>query len=369
MLNISNASGVLFAFLLVASLASVYPTVEAAQTTTVYQVTSPSSAVAGSQIPIPVLATVYYNNTVPGYLLVVGILDAGLSPQQIVPGVITSSSDTCINQPELAAICAITTRSASAVEQIDFQIGGLFGGRHEPGTWQLNITSALIDPQNNLVPGSASSKLFEISLTPVSLNVVVPQSAVVSVDGIAQPAGPVVVAVGLGPHNVTVPYVVEAGPSTRLRFENWSDGNPNAFRTVVVVANTTTLRAVYVTQNMLTLVDTEGNSTGAGWYDSDTNAKFSATQSVPVTGLLGVIGGRLTFRGWYEDGLLVSNSLSGEIAMDKPHTLTAVWQVDYSIPATIVLVIIAAIVVIFLVLRRNKAVTRRGRSRRRRTRS
>jgi hypothetical protein len=343
-----------------------YPAVEATPTTSIHQLDSPGSVVAGSQNPIPVATTVYYNNTIPGYRLVVGILDAGMLPERIVPGIVISSSDPCINQPEPAAICAITTQKASGVERINFQIGGIFGGKREPGTWNLNITSAIIDPQNNLISGSASSKLFEIALIPVALSVIVPSPVVVTIDGLQQPPGPASVGVTLGQHNITLPMLVQIGPSTRLRFDHWSDGYTAAFRTIVVT-NTASLQGIYVTENLLTLIDTEQNATGSGWYNATTNATFSATQYQTLTGLLGAIGGRLSFQGWYENGQLLTNSPTGTVAMDKPHTLTAVWRVDYSTPATIALGVTAAILVILLVLhRRNKAPPRRRRSKSRR---
>jgi hypothetical protein len=339
-----------------------YPAVEAAQTTQVYQVINPSNVVAGSENPIPVSVTVYFNNTVAGYQLDIGILDAGLSPQRVVPGVVISSSDPCVNQPEIAALCEITTQVASGVERVDFQIGGIFGGRTEPGTWDLNVTSLLVDAQNNPVPGSVSSKLVAIRLTPVALNVTVPPSVAVSVDNVQQSPGPAVVGVSLGQHNLTVPTIVQTNASTRLRFDHWSDGYLAASRNITVT-NTTSLEAIYVTQNLLTLVGIGQNGTVTGWYDIDTNATFSANQSEPITGLLGAIGGRLSFQGWYENGQLITNSPTGTIVMDTPHTLTAVWQADYSVPAAVTLVIIAALILVFLGLRRRKGASPRRRRR------
>jgi hypothetical protein len=347
-----------------------YPAVEAAPTTMISQVNSPSSVVAGSQNPIPVAATVYYNNSVRGYQLAVVIFDIGLSPERIVPGVVISSSEPCVNQAESIALCVMTTRSASGVESINFQIGGIFGGRRGPGIWDLNITSVLLDTQGNLVPGSASSKLFEIGLTPVALSVIVPSSVVVSVDGVPQPPGPATVGVALGEHNITLPTLVQLSPLTRLRFDRWSDGYNLTFRDIVVT-NNASLQGIYITQDLLTIVDTEQNSTSSEWYDSTSSATFSVNQYQPLTGPLGAIGGRLSFQGWYENGQLLTDSPTGTIAMNMPHTLTAVWAVDYSTPATIALAIIVAILIILLVIRRRKALRprrRRARSRRKRRR-
>ena len=335
------------------------PAVQAAGTTTVYHVSGPSSVVAGSEAPIPVTATIYYNNTVQGYQLVVGILDADLSPERIVPGIVVSSTDPCINQPEPTALCAITVPKSSGVERIDFQIGGIFGGRRQVGRWNLNITSALIGPQNSIIPGSVSNELFEINLTSVALNVVVPASVVVSIDGVREAPGSASVGVAMGQHNITVPELVNVTASTRLRFDRWSDGYPTVVRDIVVM-NDTTLKVVYVTQNLLTLVGVGENSSIA-WYDADTNATLSVNQNQPLTGVLGAIGGRLTFGGWYESGQLLSSSPTTSITMSKPHTVTAVWQVDYTIPTAVAFAAIAVVVLTFLALRGRNASRRRRR--------
>ena len=336
------------------------PAVQAAGTTTVYNVSSPSSVVAGSEAPIPVTATIYYNNTIQGYELVVGILDADLTPETIVPGIVASSTDPCINQPEPAALCAIMVPKSSGVERIGFQIGGIFGGRRQVGRWDLNITSALIGPQNTIIPGSVSNKLFEVNLTSVALNVIVPAQVIVSIDGVKEPPGPASVGVALGQHNITVPELVNVTKSTRLRFDGWSDGYPALVRDIIMI-NDTTLKVVYVTQNLLTLVGVGGNSSIA-WYDADANATLFVNPNETLGGVVGAIGGRLTFGGWYENGTLVSGSPTTIIAMSKPHTVTAVWQVDYTIPTAVVLAVVAVVVVIFLALRRR---TKPGRTRRR----
>ena len=335
----------------------VFPSVDAASTTTVYQVSSPASAIAGSESPLAVSATIYYNNTVSGYELVVGVLDSDLSPPRPVPGIVVSSTDPCINQPEAEAVCAMAITNSYGVERISFQLGGIFGGKREPGLWSLNVTSALVDNQNNLVPGSASSKLFTISLTSVALNVNVPSNVAVSVDGVPQPNGPVSVGVALGEHNITVPQIVNLTQSTRLRFDHWSDGNPSTIRTITIT-NSTSLQAYYVTQQLLTLIDVQGNATVSSWHDTDANATFATNQNVPFPGLLGVFGLRMSFQGWYENGQLVTNSPTGAIIMDEPHTLTALWQVDYSIPAAIILGIVAVFVITYLLVHRKRQSSR-----------
>ena len=353
----------LVVFLFAVCLASVFPAAEAAQTTTIYQINSPGSAVAGSENPLPVAVTVYYNNTVSGYQLVVGILDTAVSPARIVPGVVVSSTDPCVDQLGPSAVCAITVPKPSGVVRISFRIGGIFGGRREPGSWGLNVTSLLVDRQNNLVPGSTSSKLLTIDLIPVVLNVNVPSSVAVVVDGVPQPAGSASVGVALGQHNITVPQFANVSRSTRLRFDHWSDGYQSPLRSIVVT-DSTTLQADYVTQNLLTLIGVQGNGAIPSWYDSDKNATFSTNQYAPTSGVLGALGVRLLFQGWYENGQPLTNSPTGTISMNKPHTLTALWQLDYSIPAAIVTGIFSVAIIIFLfVQRRNRTVTARSDSR------
>ena len=156
---------ILLMICLLASMNSLNP---AAQTTAIYQVNSPSHALAGTETPLPISVTIYYHNAATGSRLVVGILDANTSPERIVPGVVVFSTDPCTNQPVASALCTIAIRKSSGVVKIDFQIGGIFDGTAQPNVWNLNVTSLLIDHQNNLVPGSVSRKLFKIDLTQVA---------------------------------------------------------------------------------------------------------------------------------------------------------------------------------------------------------
>ena len=327
-----------------------YPTAHAAEMTIIYRVNGPSRVVAGSEAPLAVSVTVYYNNAVPGSRLVVGVLDAGLSPQRIVPGVVAASTDPCGNQPGASALCAITVPNSSGSVEITFQVGGIFGGREQPGMWNLNVTSLLIDPRNSLVPGSVSTRLLKIDLIPLTLKVNVPSIVAVSVDGVLQPVGSTSVEVALGEHNITVPPSVVVSNFTRLKFDHWADGYSSGFRTVVVT-NSTTLQADYVTQNLLTLVGVQGKAVVSTWYDSNSNATFSTSRYEPAAGVVGELGGRLSFQGWYENGELLTDSPTGTISMDTPHTLTAVWHGDYSVPIVATLVILAAAAVTLLTQR------------------
>ena len=65
------------------------------------------------------------------------------------------------------------------------------------------------------------------------------------------------------------------------------------------------------------------NATGAEWYDDGEIARFSVPTIVPMNGFLGVLGGKLKFQGWYEQGKLVTEQANDTISMTEPHTITA----------------------------------------------
>lgn len=333
-----------------------------AQSTRIYQLVQPSHTIAGGQDPIEVTAIVYYNDTNPGNTLIVGILDTDTTPQRIIPAIVTSSPDPCLNQGVLAALCVIRVKAASGAEHLDFKIGGILGGKRVPGTWNLNMTTALFDPTNNLIPKTVNTILFGISLTPVALKVNVPAAIVVSVDDVPQPPGPAVVGVALGEHNITVPSVVQVDPTTRLLIDHWSDGSTDTYRTIFITGNAN-FDVVYSTQHLLTVTDPQAAGTGAGWYNEGQTATFSVAATEPMGGILGALGGKLNFQGWYENEQLLTTLTTGTVSMNGPHTVTAVFHADYSEPAAI-LGIVIVILLAYLFVRRRTAKTLGRRSHR-----
>ncbi len=351
--------------LLVISLLLAFPSVHAAQTTRIYELVHPIHTLAGGLEPIPVTAIVFYNDTAPGNSLRVAILDADKTPQTIVPGIVTSSFDPCVNPPVLAALCAIHLSASSGAEHLEFKIGGILGDKRGPGIWNLNITAVLLDSNNQLIPKSVSTILFAIQLVPATLRVTVPAAVSVTVDGVKQPPGPAQVGVALGEHNMTVPSLAQVDPTTRVRFDHWADGPTDTSRRVFIT-NDTNIEAVYVTQYLLTITGPQLTSMGAGWYDEGTTATFSVPSVEPMSEPLGFLGGKLKFQGWYENGKLLTDQTTGTITMNKPHTIAAVWQTDYSLPAAILVGIIIILAFAYLTARRRRTAKRtRPRTRRR----
>jgi hypothetical protein len=365
-LKLKNAHALLVC-LLVTSLVLAFPNVSA-QSTRIYELVQPSHTVAGGQTPIEVTAIVYYNKTTPGNYLVTGIIDQDTTPHKITPGIVTSSPDPCLNQPVLAALCVIGINTASGAEHLGFKIGGILGAKRGPGTWNLNMTTALFDPTHSLIQKTTSTVLFGIQLTPVAVKVTVPASVAVSVDGVQQPPGPAVIGVALGEHNISVPALVQVDPTTRLMFDHWPDGSTNTNRTIFITSDAN-ITVTYVTQNLLTIAGPQATSTGAGWYNDGETATFSVAPTEPMAGLLGNLGGKMSFQGWYENGQLLTSSTRGTISMNQPHTITAVWQADYSEPALILTGIVIVIALAYLMVRRRTKKPARRRPQRSRKRA
>jgi hypothetical protein len=350
----------LLILLLITSLILAFPNTYA-QRTRIYQLVQPIHVVAGSQDPVEVKAIVYYNDTTPGNTLVVGILDTDTAPQRIIPAIVTSSPDSCLDQGLLAALCVIGVKTASGSEHLDFKIGGILGGKRGPGTWNLNMTTALFDSANKLIPKTVNTIIFGISLTPVAVKVNVPAAVVVSIDGVPQPPGPAVVGVALGEHNVTVPSVVQVDPTTRLLLDHWPDGATDTNRTFFINGDAN-FDVAYTTQYLLTATGPQATASGAGWYNEGQTATFSVAATEPMGGILGALGGKLNFQGWYESGQLLTTLTMGTVLMNGPHTVTAVFQADYSEPAVILAGIVVAIALAYLLVRRRTAKTARRRS-------
>jgi hypothetical protein len=342
-------SRIILVFLLFASLASVLPTVRA-QTTSIINIHYPTSFVSGSLNPFSITATIAYRNAGPNYSLIVGILNAGEVPTKIIPGLAASSPDRCVNSPILAAYCLVKLKNSTGLENLEFKVGGILGAPSNEGEWDLNMTAILATANNTLVESSVSSALFTITGSPIVLTLKAPAIVAVTVDGAKQPPGPVQLVIVAGTHNLSVPITAQVGNTTRLKFDSWSDGFPAPNRTLQINSSTS-YEAVYVTQYLLTVAG-QASATGQGWYDAGTIAKFSVADSQPMSGPLGLLGGKLRFQGWFEGNKLQTNSSAGMIVMDRAHSLTAHWRPDYTIPLIIIAAVPIILVLAYLIIRR-----------------
>ncbi|MGA8855590.1 MAG: hypothetical protein WB643_00325 [Candidatus Bathyarchaeia archaeon] len=324
-----------------------------AQATSITDLTYDSTIVAGSLTPLSVKATVSYLDVPLNSTLVVAVLDAGKVPQPIVAGIATSQPDPCFNQPVLMASCDINPSSRSGQEQLEFKVGGILADQPQinPGTWNLNMTAAVFDSKNNLIQKSVSTVNLSITITGLTLTVVVPPQVPALVDGVQQPLGTAKIVTTGGEHNVTVPAFVNVDNATRLKFDHWSDGTTKPNMTATIESDTM-IQAFYVEQYQLTITGPQSEATGEGWYDSGSAAAFAVAPTEAMGGFLGLLGGKMQFQGWYENGKLVTSSIAGAVTMDHPHTLTAQWEADYTIPIAILVGIIILAAVAYVTARK-----------------
>ncbi|HUK51403.1 MAG TPA: hypothetical protein VLV18_10230, partial [Terriglobales bacterium] len=86
-----------------------------------------------------------------------------------------------------------------------------------------------------------------------------------------------------------------------------------------------------------------------GWYNEGSSATLSIPSAkMPMTGILGLMGGKWNFQGWYENGGFLTPSIKIQVSVDQSRSLTARWEPDYAIPALIFSAIAFAIIVTFI---------------------
>ena len=156
------------------------------------------------------------------------------------------------------------------------------------------------------------------------------------------------VAVGSSPL-VGVPPTVEFQNSTRIVFVQWSDGDTQPQRHVLIDGDTA-LNPNYKTQYLLTVTT---NSTTEAWYDKGSNATITAPSSTSGSWPLNLFGVTQTFSGWAGD---VHSSMPRlNVTMDSPKVITANYAVDYlplAVPVVFGVGIALIVIGIVLVIRR-----------------
>ena len=308
-----------------------------AQTTNVVTLVAPIHVPVTSQDPVLVSAHVSYSGAGANYTLVIGVLDQAKAQPTAVSAVTVASPYPCLNQPSLNSLCAVRLQNPSGSEYLVVKLGGILGNNETSGILHLAFPVILLDGKGNGIQGSLSSVPFQIAVTPTPLLFVkVPSAVSVSVDGVTQPPGSIDGApLTVGQHALSVPSIVTASNNTRLKFDHWSDGSKSPDRSAIAQSDVG-LEAFYAAQHPLILNSSIGVSSGADWYDSNSNATFSVMPTyVPMNGLMGLLGVRIAFQGWYENGNLITSSSTGSISMNQGHTLTASWQPDYTLPEAI----------------------------------
>lgn len=111
---------------------------------------------------------------------------------------------------------------------------------------------------------------------------------------------------------------VQASPSANHAFLQWSDGNPNATRDVVVAETAQSLRAEFKVRYVITtssLPTIGGTTTGQGTYDAGASVTVAAT---PAAGFV--------FHNWTENGSAVATTANLQFTANAHRTLVANFQ-------------------------------------------
>jgi hypothetical protein len=315
-----------------------------AQTTTITNVSYTPTALFDidtqtTNSPLVLNATVNYADAKSGYYLAAGVFD--LDDGNLVSGLGSSSPQSCATTTQFAG-CIIQLVSTVGSDNLQFLLN------HPKGVWNLALEVALLDKVHNIIPNSFSDYTFTINVSSaLTLEVDVPNSVAVSVDGVNGSGGSVQLVLVAGTHTVSVPEIVQIDNVTRIEFTDWSDGSANANRSVML-NHDIVLHANYVTQYRLQVISPVSVE-GGGWYDAGSNATLSTpSQITPMTGVLGVLGATWVFQGWTEDGHRVSGSTIAQIAIDAPHIVGVIWTADYRLPLSILGTL--AILLVFTIL-------------------
>lgn len=125
---------------------------------------------------------------------------------------------------------------------------------------------------------------------------------------------------------------VDESQDTRLIFTGWNGdaSGSNLTSNPILMNSTKTAIGGWKTQFSLTIdSDPAGveNFQGAGWYDSGTNATFSAPQNVQTSG-----ESRLRFGSWSGD--YAGTSSTGSVVIDRPKVVTAHYVAQYLVSVT-----------------------------------
>jgi len=297
----------------------------------------------------PVTVDISFSGVHKGDLLFAEIEDFDF--QRFAFGTVSATSEACIPLPEkynTLALCDWRLNATSGSEHIVFQLQISTHAR----IYNLGAVIGLGNSTGQLIPNSIITQRFIIKGgTILTLKVTVLENVSVTVDGKQQPPGSVSINLPPGLHSISVPNMTSLDDSTRLAFGGWSDASMQLNRTENLEVDTV-LAAEYIKEYKLTLVS-PGNATGAGWYYEGSIVQISVNPQQSL-GLLGILGAKTHFEGWFENSQLKTTSNTASLQMNSSHTWTAEWTTDYTIPIAITIAALAALVVVVIALRRRK---------------
>ena len=269
-------------------------------------------------------------------------------------------------------LCDVLTRLDSGTLHLGFD----FTGPNRTGNWNLEAVAMLADANFN--PINSTVSVFQFSITVydmANVYVNVPQSVSLKLDGSSEGPGSFQVSLKVGSnHTFSVPLIQVIDSTSRLVL-SWFGGYGASYVTPPFAHNDsgsinvsmhvwqdTNLTADYVQEYkvamMTSLYDVTLTSMGpsrlnqSGWYRLGTLAfVWTVPSPQPIRGILGLLGGKEVFDGWYVNGQYFNNSIYASIPVSGPLTIKARWHADYTMPIAIAAVLAIAVCALFLVRR------------------
>jgi len=342
MRRMQRVISILIAILFAASTVSVVH----GQTSTIQllNLTYPSQRVTNPTAPVTF--DVAFSDVPKGVILFAGIQDTEY--RRFPLGMVTGASEACLPLGETSSIepfCAWKLNETSGREHIEFQLQISNRAR----IYYLAAYAGLANSTKQVIPNSITYQRFIIRGGSIlTLRVTVLDNVSVTIDGKQQPPGTISIDITPGVHAISVPNMTSIDDSTRLVFGGWDDASMQTNRTYDLETDTQ-IAAEYIKEYKLTLSPASAN--GAGWYYEGSIVEISISPQTSL-GLLGVLGAKTHFEGWYENGQLKTKSYNATLQMNSPHTLTAEMTTDYTLPTMILIVAVAAVVVLMVAYRR-----------------
>jgi hypothetical protein len=336
-----------------------------------------------------------------GYLLIVGIVNStgNYTQGSIVEMAPNALLFSCNNS---SAVCDIWTSGNSST------ISLLFSIQVPPsrGDWKFEAIASLAEGGRYVNINNLTSIQSTVSRYPFTIHVYdtanvminVPGSVTAEFDGVQKSPGSFQVSLAVGSnHSLTIPAVIQINETSRFSFVGWRTEAGYGVQWVQVPSNASSpnqsfeirilgdanLTASYMLQYKVNVTNflptgsgyalwcgygqsngvTVGGLCGYGsaWYPASSPYPYvfsTMTSPQPASGILGQVGVREFFEGWYVNGEYVSNSTDLTITISHPLMIEARWHTDYTLFIVIFsAIIIEAVAIIFMSVRAIRART------------
>ncbi|MEM2100115.1 MAG: hypothetical protein QXP45_02070 [Thermoproteota archaeon] len=171
-----------------------------------------------------------------------------------------------------------------------------------------------------------SRGLWMSLITFYNLEIILPGASFwVSVDGESRAGARVVFEVSGAEHTLEAASTIEDG-NTRYVFDRWSDGSTSNPRQVKL-SRDASYTGIYRTEFLIEALTRYSTASTPGWVQSGATATISIGQTIVEYGN----GTRRVFKGWYEDGSLVSSEQGFSITANGPRIFVAGWDTQYEV--------------------------------------